>query len=146
MTVALSSHSQNRRVGPRVPAATWSSMSSSSATLTRVGRGPGWMISHSWSVKSVPPDTARRTATATSLVLKPCRATSSIRARALSIRACSSAVVSLIDAPSSAGPSASYASSGSRKKSPDTWVPVIRPSSTETSTTTSLPWGTLISK
>ena len=53
MITAGSTHSQNRSVGPRRPAASSSVSTWSRAACSAGGSGPGWISSNVWSLQTV---------------------------------------------------------------------------------------------
>ncbi len=142
-TTSGESQSQNRSVGRRSPVATSRVITSSSATCIAGSSTTGSMTSKVWSCQLVAWPSARRIAIPTDSGVNPIRATSSpiFSAIAWPIRVASAVVGS----PVTAATMSSSASSGSRKKSPDSATRDSCPSSTSTSTITSLPPGTLYS-
>ena len=118
MTTAGSSHSQMRSVGRRRPAAT-SRASTSSSAMCSTGRARGaGMTSKSWSCQPVALPSARRIAMPTDSGVKP-TATRRRRARP-STAAASCSTPASTGMPVSAASMSPSASSGSRKKSPET--------------------------
>jgi hypothetical protein len=141
ITTEGDSHSQNRRVGLRMPSPTSRVRISSIATCIAVLSGVGGMISQVWSAMPVERPRARRTAVATASGENPKSwAEGSSRLRTASAK--SDGAVST-GSPSSAALMSSSASSGSRKKSPLTETPLRRPPATSRSTAVSLPPGVL---
>ena len=143
MTTCGPFHSHRRMKGLRRPAATSSTRVSSMATLI-IGSTTGpWMTSKSMSSHDRAAPRARRTAMPTASGVTPMSVSPSWRAPAT--RAARSLALDEARAPSRDAVIRVSASSGSRKKSPDTLTRARRSSSTSVSTTTSLPPGTLYS-
>jgi len=105
-------------------------------------RGVEWMMSKVWSDHEVACPSARRIAMPTASGLNPMNRTPGVAASIAETYVATSAAAG---SPVRASLMASSASSGSRKKSPETATDVSRSSSTSTSAATSLPPATLYS-